>query len=236
MTNDTWNPRDVPTYAVTDAGRLVGLRPDRVRRWLLGYSYKYRPAGAGNEREVSRSPVLLRVGARSSPFASFLDLVDLLFVKSFLEHGVSLQKLRIALDEASTLLGTPHFAQQKFFTDGHAIFLKVNSGGPALLQLMTGGQWVIAPVITAMAKRIEFHQLTGLAERWYPLGAGTPVVLDPKVCFGAPTILGRGTETAVVHDLFVAERRNLKSVCSWMDLRPEEVKAAVVFEEQLAAA
>ena len=236
MKNEQWNLWDIPTYSAIEAARLVGLRPERVRRWLLGYSYTYQPPGDVAERRVSKSPVLRREGARSSTYASFLDLIDLLFVKKFLEHGVSLQKLRVALQEAGTLLGGHHFAQRTFFTDGHEIFLRVEDSGQALLQLMSGGQWVIAPVITAVAKQIEFHTVTGLAERWYPLGPGKPVVLDPRVCFGAPTILGRGTETAVVYDLYLAEGKNVASVRSWMNLRQEELASVIEFEKHLRAA
>lgn len=191
------------------------------------------------EGEVSRhkrkGPVVSRASA-DQPFASFLDLIDLLFVKQFLEHGVSLQKLRRALDEAKQILGGHHFAQRSFFTNGSKIYLQVRKEAEAILELMTGGQWVIAPVIRQLAHQIDFEDTSGLAERWFPLGKQGLVVLDPRISFGAPTIRDRGVETANVFDLYVAERENVQKVAWWMNLRIEEVSAAVTFEEMLAAA
>ena len=222
-----------PSYPVAEAGRLVGLTAGRVRRWLRGYEYSYGDAVRGQ-------PPVVQGGGTQSSYASFLDLVDLLFVKRFLDHGVSLQRVRRALDEARRLLGTAHFARQTFFTDGRAIFLRLQEGaagdrGDAILELMSGGQWVIAPVIRELAQQIEFGSPEGLAKRWYPLGRNRPVVLDPMVAYGAPSIAGRGVKTTNIHDLFIAEGESLASVRAWWELSDDEIQAAVDFERQLAA-
>ena len=219
---------DRPSYAATEAGRLVGLTATRVRRWLTGYGYTY------GDSVRHRPPVLQRRGTTGS-YASFLELVDLLFVKRFLDHGISLQRVRLALDEAHTILGTRHFARQTFFADGRSIFLQIREEGDAILELISGGQWVIAPVIRKLAQQIEFESPEGLARRWYPLGREKPVVLDPFVSFGAPSIAGRGVKTANVHDLFVAEHRSLEAVRGWWDLTDMEIQSAVEFEVGLAA-
>lgn len=219
---------DRPSYPAAEAGRLVGLTATRVRRWLSGYGYVY-----GDN--VRHQPPVLQHREAAGSYASFLDLVDLLFVKRFLDHGISLQRVRMALDEAHRILGTRHFARQTFFTDGGNIYLQVRESGKAILELISGGQWVIAPVIRQLAEQIEFQSPEGLARRWYPLGRGKPVVLDPFVSFGAPSIAGRGVKTANIHDLFVAEHRNLGAVRAWWDLTNAEVEAAVEFEVGLAA-
>ena len=223
-----------PSYTVTEAGRLVGLSAERVRRWLRGYEYSYR------DGERDQPPVVQQGGGAPSRYASFLDLVDLLFVKRFVDHGVSLQKVRRALEEAREVLGTDHFARQTFFTDGGAIFLQLKQGarsgrGGAILELMSGGQWVIAPVIRQLARQIDFGSPGGLASRWHPLGRDRPVVLDPKVSFGAPSIAGRGVKTFNIHDLYTAEDESLEPVRNWWRLTDTEIRAAVDFERQLAA-
>jgi len=207
----------------------VGLTAPRVRRWLQGYGYSY----GGTVRHLP--PVLHGGRANGTSYASFLDLVDLLFVKRFLDDGFSLQKVRRALEEAHEILGTRHFARQKFFADGSSIYLQVRDRGKAIVELLSGGQWVIAPVIRQLARQIDFESTEGLARRWYPLGREKPVVLDPFVSFGAPSIAGRGVKTANVHDLFVAENESLASVRAWWDLTDSEIEAAVEFEVGLAA-
>lgn len=220
---------DEPTYPATDAGRFIGLKPDRVRRWLKGYSYEY------HSQFISQGPVITGSSAGDTSYASFLDLVDLLFVKRFLDHGISLQKLRKALDEATRILDTRHFARQSFFTDGRAIFLQVKEQGGAMLELLSGGQWVISEIIAELAYQIEFDRRLGLASRWFPLGPEGLVVLDPMIAFGRPSVVGKGVMTANVYDFFVAEGRHVRATCRWLDLTQREVQDAVRFEESLAA-
>ncbi len=224
--NPEW---DRPTYSAAEAGRLVDLEPTRVRRWLMGYGYRYA------EGKHHQRPLVRRQGTAGSTYASFLDLIDLLFVKRFVDHGVSLQRVRKALDEAAEILGTDHFARRTFFTDGRGIYLQVKERGDAILELLSHGQWVIADIIKELAFQIDFDTPSGFARRWYPLGPAGLVVIDPFVSFGRPCIVGRGITTSNVFDLFAAEDRDVPRVCSWMSLNPREVKAAVEFELRLAA-
>ena len=130
---------DSPTYSPALAGRLVGLRPERVRRWLEGYHYNY-PARTGRPKIIKRKdPLVRREGARESRFASFLDIIELLFVKRFVDHGISIQKVRNALFEVEEILGSSahHFAQQHFWTDGSNVYLEVKDKSDKLLQLLT---------------------------------------------------------------------------------------------------
>lgn len=179
--------------------------------------------------------MIRRKGNSGTSFASFLDLIDLLFARRFIKYGVSLQKLRKALDEAAEILHTDHFARRSFFTDGRNIYLQVREEGNAILELLSGGQWVIPDIIKELSHQIDFDSATELALRWYPMGPDGLVVLDPMISFGSPTIVGRGIATGNVFDLFMAEERRVRPVCRWMDLAPNEVNAAVRFEEQFAA-
>jgi len=225
---------DAAMYPAAEAARLVGLSSPRVRRWLKGYEYQYTEPG-GTLSVHRQAPVVHRQGTAGTSYASFLDLIDLLFVKQFLERGLSLQKLRKGFDEATRILGASHFARQTFFTDGRDIYLQVRDDGDAILELLSGGQWVIAPIIRQIAERIDFDEPTGLARRWYPMRDSRLIVLDPLVSFGRPSIAGRGIATANVYDFFVAENRSVRRVCSWQGLKREEVEMAVQFEEALVA-
>jgi len=227
---------DFPMYPAATVGRLVGLTSTRVRRWLQGYDFAYLTGSKGEIRLGHKGPVIKRGEAAFANYASFLDLIDLLFVKKFLDHGVSLQRIRKALQEAEELIGGHHFAQSKFFTDGKNIYLQVKDNSDALLELLSGGQWVIAHIIKQLAHQIDFDRPTGFARKWYPLGRDGLIVLDPSVSFGKPTLIGRGVPTANIYDFYLGEDEKMDNVCSWMDLKKEEVEAAVTFERQLAAA
>jgi uncharacterized protein (DUF433 family) len=214
-------------YEPNEVARLLQMRPSRVRRWLFGYQFEYR------SRKRQRTPLVHRAKPEVR-YASFLDLVELLFARAFLGQGISVQRMRRALDEARDVLSMDHpFSRQMFFTDGKELYLTVRSrsGVPSLLQLLSGGQWVIAPVVLQYARQIDFAKVTGEAERWWPMGRAVPVVLDPAVSFGAPTLADTGIRTAVVYDLYLAEGRRASTVATWMGIEPATVQAAVRYEE-----
>jgi uncharacterized protein (DUF433 family)/DNA-binding transcriptional MerR regulator len=220
-----------PIYEPAEVARLVGLTASRVRRWLFGYHFR---VGA-DRRERKQVPVIRRQNGGRNRYASFLDLIELLSVKSFLDHGLSLQRVRRACDEAASVLGVDHpFARRRFFTSGREIYLELQNRSQAsnLLQLLSGGQWVIEPIINEFAEQIDFDMDSDLAAKWWPLGKDKLVVLDPLVSFGAPSIVGRGVKTANVFDLYRAERQKAEVVARWMNLTLAEVEAAVRFEKK----
>ena len=226
---------DAPAYSIAEASRLAGLSKDRTRRWLKGYEYFYPDSQMTPPIRRRQAPVIRRGRTAGTTYASFMDLVDLLFVKEFLAHGVSLQKLRKALDEAEQILGKKHFAHESFFTDGRSIYVRVKQYGEAIMQLLAGGQWVIAPIILELAKKIEFDRSTAMARRWFPLGRDFPVVVDPLISFGRPALLRRGVATANVYDLYLAERQDISATSNWLGIAVGDARAAVEFEQQLAA-
>ena len=185
---------------------------------------------------MDKEPIVHRDQTNDPSYASFLDLIDLLFVKRFLDHGISLQRIRKALDEAHSVATGHHFAQRTFFTDGHNIYLKVKEQGGAILELLSGGQWAIAPIIEQLAHQIEFDKTSGFAQRWYPLGRGQPIVIDPLISFGQPSVVGRGISTFNIYDFFEAEKEKTSNVSSWFRISKKEVDAAVDFERWLLAA
>lgn len=228
---------NIPMYYSAEVSRLVDISRFRVRRWLEGYVFTLE---SGRKRQ---RPVVQRAWQDQvyPHYASFLDLVELLFVKSFLDHGVSLQTLRKALDETKEILGTDHFAGQSFFTDGKNICLEIKKSvkgkekGETILELLSGGQWVISSVIKQLAHQIDFDKTTKLACRWYPYEGNNIIVLDPLVSFGRPIIAKKGITTENIYDLFSAEGEEILPVCEWMDLTSKEVEIAVKFEKQLTA-
>jgi uncharacterized protein (DUF433 family)/DNA-binding transcriptional MerR regulator len=219
-----------PIYEPAEIARLVGLTPSRVRRWLFGYHYRV----GIDKRDKKQLPVIRRDSSNRYRYASFLDLIELLSVKSFLDKGLSLQRVRRACDEAAAVLKVDHpFARKRFFTAGDQIYLELHDSLSAanLLQLLSGGQWVIEPVIRGFAEQIDFDLDSDLASKWWPLGKNEHVVLDPLVSFGAPSIVGRGVKTSNVFDLYLAERGRAEIVAPWMSLTIAEVEAAVRFEK-----
>lgn len=232
-----WDILTAPLYEPAEAGRIVGMASERVRRWLLGYSYSYKVRGT--TKRGHQRPVVQRTDT-ADPYASFLDLIELRFAQKFMSYGLTPQRVRAAFKEAAEITGEDHpFARRKFFTDGRTLYLdlkKHQSDAPNLLQLLSGGQWVISEIVLQYAEEVDFDEQSRAVARWWPMGKEEPVVIDPALSFGKSTIEHRGLKTSNVYSFYLGERKNVAAVARWFDLRHDEVEAAVRWEQQLRTA
>lgn len=219
-----------PAYPISFSSRLTGITRWSISRYLRGYDYKI-----DKEKNDKRHkpPVVTHV-QQDVTYASFLDLIDLLFVKEFLKRGFTLQYLRHALEEARHYLGTPHFARSEFYTSSNQILLKIPQDG-ALIALMTNGQLAIPEIAKKLNQKMEFEDVTGygFVHRWYPNGKNGAIVIDPLISFGKPILAGYGVPTSNIYDLYLGESKNFKTVSSWFDIPVPEIKAAIRFEHSL---
>ncbi len=223
-----------PAYTLAEASHLAGISRWRVARWLKGYEFTYKVKEG--RREGRKEAVIRHL---EEPSASFLDLIDLLFVKKFIERGFTLQFLRDVLEEARILLGTPHFARSKFFTSGKQIILELKKAeSKYMIALMTSGQGVIPQIVEQLDDKIDFEDVTGygFATRWYPKGKQGLIVIDPQISFGRPTLISRGVATENIYDLYRGENKRVEPVSQWFKIPAPEIRAAVAFQSGLAGA
>lgn len=220
-----------PAYSIAETSRLVGVPHWSVDRYLRGYEYKY---WVKEESHEGHQPPVVRQSRGDSTYASFLDLMDLLFVKEFLKRGFTLQYLRKALEEAREYLGTPHFARSEFYTGRDEIVLRLPQDG-AFIALMTGGQTAIPEIINKLSDKLDFENVTqfGLAQRWYPKGRNGSIVIDPQISFGRPTLDGYGVATSNIYDLYLGEHKKIKPVTDWFNIPVPKIRGAIQFEQSL---
>ncbi len=231
--NELIKSLNAPAYSISETSRLVGIPPWSVSRYLRGYEFKYL---ARDEMLEVRKPPIVSQSVEKSTYASFLDLIDLLFVKEFLKRKFTLQYLRHALLEAKERLGSPHFARSVFYTSGNEIILKLPQDG-YLIALMTGGQIAIPNIIEELSKKLDFEDITeyGFARRWFPRGRDGSIVIDPQIAFGRPTLVGHGIATGNIYDLYLGENENYLAVSEWFNIPIPQIKTAVQFEHSLCA-
>ncbi len=118
-------------YTIAEAARLCGLSTGRVRRWVRGYSFR-------RGEDIRSSPPVVRtprqISEKNTVGLDFLDLIEIRYVKAFVEAGVSWHVLRAAHGRASEMLRVDRpFATEKFFTDGQTILTQIAE--PAFLDL-----------------------------------------------------------------------------------------------------
>lgn len=221
---------DKGLYSIYEAIKLSGASASTVRRWLLGYTYKYR----GRIRH--RDPIFsAEFGDIDGQFTiSFRDLVELLFVTAFRERGVKWAVIHEAFELARERFESEHpFSVINFKTDGKRIFEETVLRGRKELTDLNRQQFVISDFIEpTLLKAIECDQHS--VRRWYPAYPSKLIVLDPKRSFGRPVITSGGVPTEVIWGAFQADQ-DVKLVAEEFDTKPAAVRAAVKFEKNLAA-
>jgi uncharacterized protein (DUF433 family) len=165
--------------------------------------------------------------------------MELRIVKALVDKGVSLQEIRHAANLARGAFRTEHpFASRPIFTDGRRVFAgfarSVNAGDLIELSEKNVLQVIAGGVLEPFLEEIEFDKDSALAKRWWPLGRRIPVLLDPRISFGAPVIEGTRIRTLVLAGM--SAKTSPEETAKTYQLSREQVQAAVRFEEQLAAA
>jgi uncharacterized protein (DUF433 family) len=215
-------------YASAEAARIAVLEPRRVRRWLAGYKFRGRD---GSERRSG--PVFEREHRGRRLALAFTDLVELLFVKGFLDEGVPMRVVRAVHTDAAREFQTPHpFTRKRFEHDGRTIIERVRLEDEERLVDRYTTQHLMTAVMQPLVRKLDYQGLDQEARRYFPLGADRPVVLDPRRSFGEATIVGRGVPTRV---LFAASGTgsSAATLARWYGLEVVEVEAALEYERAL---
>lgn len=159
--------------------------------------------------------------------------MELRFVASFREAGLSLQAIRLALQRAREIVGHDHpFATERFRTDGKNMFLELadEAGDPTLIDLRRN-QYAIHRMLKPSFRDIEFED--GLAARWWPLGHRKRVVVDPTRSFGTPIDDGSGVPMDALSGALDA-LGSVREVAKWFEVDSRAVKAAREFVRSFA--
>ncbi len=152
----------------------------------------------------------------------------------FRDAGVSLQKIRKALQYIEAELGTVHtLASQRILTDGVDLFWKFQElereSDLHIVNIARGGQKAFPEVISAYLREIEWGT-DQFAKRWWPEVGHRDVVVDPGKGFGAPTIASTGIRTEDVFQRFEAGE-SLLSLAKDFGLTIGRVEAAIRAED-----
>jgi uncharacterized protein (DUF433 family) len=216
--------RHRPMYLAVEAARWARTTPQTARRWVRGYEYR-KPSG---DRAWS-PPVTQR---RSDDLLTFDDLVEIAAVAGARKAGVSMPKIRQAIDFTKTELGiTRPLLSETFLTDGRELFLRDAASAPNFTSLNRVGQ-IAWSEIEAVLREVDYEGR--VAARWWPTGRDAGVVIDPLVNFGRPIIATLGVRTETLVDRFVAGV-DLEDLAEEYGTSPAAVQEAVRFENRSAA-
>jgi uncharacterized protein (DUF433 family) len=185
-----YNPWEIPNYNIEESSRYLHVAESVLRYWIIGET------GAAPLTTVySRSPLLL----------SFKNLVELYVLESLRHiHDIGLMRIRRDVEELRRERQSKYpLADYQLATRGRKIYLE--GEGDELVSLTAGGQHAFKEILDPFLKRVD-RNTKGIAERLFPFtrrehqqspeAAPRVVVIDPKVSFGKPVLVGSRISTA----------------------------------------
>lgn len=215
-------------YGVAEAAELLSLRPERVRAWLDGYT-----------RKQTSYPPVIRESRTGSDVVTWGEYVELGYLREYRNHNVSLQRLRVVIDKLRDELQTPYpLATARPFVHDRDLVWQVQEDAnlPRTLAIVVRTEQVIGlgDVASRFLRKVEFEEPEqGNIVRMRPAGRTSPVVMDPMMRFGRPTVGGASTER--LWELYDAGEPP-EWIARAYSLTIEEVNAALAYEEQRLAA
>lgn len=202
-------------YDTVEAARLVGATPRRVATW----------AKSTTLRDELITPSL------KGGLYSFHDLISLRVVAELVRRDVALRTINDAIRDLTLRLETDRpFAHKdlRLATVGSAVFAEF---AQEWIDVSKGGQAAFQSIIMVALRGVEYGD-DMMANLWRPRNR---VWLNPQVQAGASCVDHRRVPTALIYSIVQSGDHPL-DVAGDYDLKLNEVKAAVAFEESLSAA
>jgi len=222
----------IGSYSVIEAARLIGTSPINISRWMRGYTYR-------RNDQQHHIPPLWQAQWPSSDHhieIGFRDLIELRFVKAFIDAGLGLLAIRNCIDFARELARDAHpFSTRRFRTDGETIFLEsafLKQSESQMLDLKKR-QYVFGRVIERTFKDLDIEDDS--VTRWRPFQGKQSIVIDPNRSFGQPIAAASGVPTIALAQAVEAEG-SPERVSKLFEVPVSVVRDAVRFEAVLQAA
>lgn len=196
-----------------------------LRYWVHG-----RPSRRGEERVVSEP--LLRAPPGVTHLISFNNLVEAHVLRALrTKDGIRMAAVRKSIDYAEQELGVKRLLlSEKLRTSGQDIFLDRLS---ELITLSRSGQLAMRQMLGVYLQRVDRDD-DAHPFRLYPLRPAwsedrKPIVIDPRIAFGRPTVAGSGVSTAALVDRYDAGE-SFRTLADDYRLEVSQIEDAVFYE------
>jgi len=226
------DPREIPTYAISEAARYLRIPAGTVRSWVAGRRYK-------TSQGLQYFEPLITTPVQKPRLLSFTNLIEVHVLRAIRKnHQIQLDKVRSALDYIESQLQVSHpLAHSEFRTDGVDLF--TNCYG-TLINASKSGHTLLRDALNAHLERIEPDD-SGLALKLYPFtrsqSSNSPrlVVIDPRLAFGRLVIAGTGIPTNIVAERYKAGD-SMADLADDYNCRQEVIEEVIRCEMQPLAA
>ncbi|WP_244441342.1 MULTISPECIES: hypothetical protein [Methylosinus] len=165
----------------------------------------------------------------------FRDLIELRFVRAFLDAGLGLKTIRDCLALARDCAKDDRpFSTRRFQTDGRTIFMEsLELSGEGELLDLKKRQYAFKRVVERTFRDLDVSD--EVVTRWRPFNGKESIVVDPGRAFGQPIAAEFGVPTVALAEAVEAEG-SVERVAMIYDVSIGAVRDSVKFEASLRAA
>ena len=217
---------DREMYTEAHAARLLRLPPGTLHYWLEG----------GVRRGKTYLPVI-REEATGSKTVTWAEFVEAGLLRQYRRiHNVPMVELRNFIDSLRHRLEVPYpLAHERPFVSGRQLVREAQEeagiDGEYALVAEASGQYILSAAAQEFFERVTWEH--GAAIRWRPdASSESPVVIDPDVRFGAPSVGGISTEVLSEQSEGGEDDQDLANI---FGLSVAQVRWALAYEATQAA-
>lgn len=228
------DPRAIPTYGIYESAHALKIPADTLRSWIHGRDY---PTKWGKKRFEP----LITLPDPDLSLLSFINLVEAHVLDAIrYKDRLPLENVRDAIDHLREQYHSEHpLVEYNFQHDGVDLFTEIERD---VVNVSKRGQLAIREIVTAYLKRIA-RDSKGSAIALYPYLKRDPqtvegpklVLIDPRISFGKPILVGVGVPTSVVADRHEAGE-SIAELAKDYECEASEIKAAIDYEQALPKA
>jgi len=229
------DPREIPTYGVGEASHLLKIPANTLRSWIHGRTY---PTARYGTRIFEP---LIVLPDPELPLLSFMNLIEAHVLDAVrYKDRLPLDSVREATQHLRDKYGSIHpLAEYEFQHDGVDLFIEKAKD---VINVSRRGQLAMRELISAYLRRIARDSKRS-AIALYPYLRRHPqqveeqklVLIDPRISFGKPILVGVGVPTSVVADRNEAGESVVELARDYA-CEATEIEKAIAYERSLPKA
>lgn len=210
-------------YMVSDISSLLNIPKHKIRRYLSLWDERM--------GQPFFEDTFTWSAGKSAKAVSFLTMIELKTVFRLQELGMKPRDILKARENIARDFHIAHpFANENLLSDGRKLWMYVQD---ALVSTDGSKQTNIVDFVELFAKEKLVFGANGLAERYFPSGNQSKIVVDPHHQFGQPVIDGTNVMAASIFSMYQSGEQ-VEQISRLYDLQIEWVNEAIRFYKQSA--
>jgi uncharacterized protein (DUF433 family) len=210
-------------YTIPDISKLLDIPIVKVRRYINQYFDE-----AFGKKFLNDT----YTWSRDNQFkaVNFYTLIELYTCFQLQDLGVSTKNIFKSRSAIANDLNTPYpFANASLLSDGNKIWYEFED---SIIKADGSKQTGFVEIIKTFANKVEFDK-SKVAERFWPAGKKSSIVVDPHHQFGQPIITGTNIASQTIFSMYQSGEP-IEAIGILYDLTNKQVNDAIKFYKSVA--